>query len=101
MKKRVVEKALIEKGFVKDNRKKHISFRYYTISRVETPVNTIISRGTKKLDIDIKILSAMATQCKLQLKEFRQLIDCTLSRAQYEEILIQKKIIPAQQQFTI
>ena len=96
MKKRDIEKALIEKGFVKDNRKKHISFRYYTASRVETPVNTIISRGNKKMDIDIGLLSVMAAQCKLQLKDFRQLIDCTLSRTQYEELLIQRKIIPAQ-----
>ena len=97
MKKREIEKALTEKGFVKDSRKKHISFRYYTTSRVETPVTTIISRGNKKLDIDIRILSAMATQCKLQLKDFRKLIDCTLSRTQYEKILIQRKIISVQQ----
>ena len=90
IKKRDVEEALTEKGFVKDNRKKHISLRYYTISRVETPVNTIISRGNKKLDIDINILSVMATQCKLQLKDFRLLIDCTLSRTQYEELSTQK-----------
>ena len=83
---------MTEKGFVKDNRKKHIYFRYYTTSRVETPVNIIISCGNKKFDIDIGIFSAMATQCKLQLKDFRQLIDCTLSRTQYEELSIQKKL---------
>ena len=53
---------------MKDNRKKHISFRYYTTSRVETPVNTIISRGNKKLDIDIKILKCNGNSMQIAIE---------------------------------
>ena len=89
-------KALAKKGFVKNDRKKHVYFQYYTSFGQRTEVKTFFSRGTKSKDIDIDLLMEMAAQCKLQLKDFRQLIDCPLSRTQYEELLIQRKIIPAQ-----
>ena len=90
-------KALEKKGFAINNRKKHVYFQYYTTWGERTEVKTFFSRGRKSKDIDIGLLMEMAIQCKLQLKDFRQLIDCTLSRTQYEELLIQKKVIPAQQ----
>ena len=95
MKQRVVVKALVEKGFAKSNRKKHVYYQYCTIWGESTDVKTFFSRGSKSKEIDIGLVKEIAIQCNLSLKEFRLLIDCTLSRTQYEELLIQRKIIPA------
>ncbi|MDI9349347.1 MAG: hypothetical protein QM537_05035 [Candidatus Symbiobacter sp.] len=86
-KQKKTETGLLNKGFVRSDNDHHY-FRYYTIDGRKTDILTKTSHGGK--DIQDDILSLMARQCKLSRKEFLDLIDCPLSREQYEKILTDK-----------
>lgn len=81
-----VAKALCSKGFM-DTGKDHHRFIYYTLSGIKTAVHTKISRGTSHKGISKDNLGRMAKQCRLSNAEFRDLIDCPLSRENYENLL--------------
>ncbi len=84
-----VEKALVAKGF--SCRKSHHSyFVYYTEEGIKTPVRTKTSHGKGGADITPYLISRMAKQCKLRSADFRALVDCSLSRTDYENLLISK-----------
>ena len=89
--KRKVESALIRKGFQR-NDSHHIQFRYIAMNGQVTHVKTKISHGQSR-DIGDKLAGKMARQCFLKLSEFKKLIDCSLSRSQYEEILRNSSVI--------
>lgn len=86
LKRRDVEASLERKGF---SRKEgdHAFFIYYTKSGSKTPVRTKTSHGTSKKDLGEALVSLMAKQCKLTKAEFEQLIECPLSREEYEKKL--------------
>ena len=84
--KRKVESALLRKGFQRNN-SHHIQFHYIAMNGQKTPVRTEISHEPSSKDIGNKIAGKMARQCFLKLSEFKELVDCSLSRSQYEEIL--------------
>jgi len=81
-----VARALCTKGFI-DTGKDHYRFIYYTLSRIKTAVHTKISRGTSHKSISKGVLDLMAKQCRLTNAEFRELLDCPLSREGYEDLL--------------
>ncbi len=80
-----VEKSLLKKGFLSGGGD-HNFFFYHSKAGKKTIVRTKTSHGGK--DIDDNLLSLMAGQCKLTNKDFRLLIDCPLSRDDYEVKLI-------------
>lgn len=84
---RVIEDALKAKGFVR-TQGDHTFFIYYSQDGKKSPVRTKLSYGTSHKDITDNLLSQMAKQCKLTNKDFRNLIDCPLSRSAYEAMLI-------------
>ena len=84
MKKRDVAKGLKGKGFDEDKGRDHIYYTYRTLGGAKTTVSTKISHGSSG-DIDISLLGLMARQCLLPIPSFRRLIDCTLSREDYEQ----------------
>ena len=85
--KRKVEHALESKGFQRTETH-HAQSHYMTKSGQKTLAKTQTSHGRKKnKDIDDNLASSMARQCFLKLNEFKKLIDCSLSRCEYEEIL--------------
>ena len=72
LKRRSVERALVKKGFRKIEDSRHIKFIYYTKSGIKSKVCTIISHGSKSIDIDDNLASVMADQCCIRLKEFKE-----------------------------
>lgn len=80
-----VDISLRKKGFV-HTEGDHDFFIYHTLDGLKTHVHTKTSHG-KSFDISDHLLSQMAKQVKLTSAEFRSLIDCPLSREDYERIL--------------
>jgi predicted RNA binding protein YcfA (HicA-like mRNA interferase family) len=86
LKARDVESALERKGFRKHDGH-HSFFVYYTSDNKRTGVRTKMSHGEK--DIGNRLIGAMAKQCRLSKDDFRNLVECTLTREQYEAVLIE------------
>ena len=80
-----VEKSLLKKGFLPSGGD-HNFFFYPSNAGKKTIVRTKTSHGGK--EIDDNLLSQMAKQCKLTNKDFGLLVDCPLSRDDYEKKLI-------------
>lgn len=83
LERRTVEAALVFKGFQKRDGD-HTFFIYYASSGKKSPVRTKTSHGSGHKDIPDVLVSQMAKQCKLTAKEFRSLVECPLSRKDYE-----------------
>ena len=79
--------GLSGKGFIQDERAKHTYFIYWTADGKKTAVWTYTSRGTKYKTLGDDLVSQMAKQCKLNKGQFCDLVDCPLSRGNYEEFL--------------
>ena len=85
-KRRTVESALERKGF-RRRETHHSIFRYYTEAGERTPVWTKTSHGRTGADIDRGLFKRMASQCKMTIDEFRDLVECPMSRTDYEQRL--------------
>ena len=81
-----MDKSLKEKGFVVES-SHHKYYRYYTISEKKTHIKTKMSHGSRRKDIDKNLESYMAQQCKLSTGDFRKLIECSIDRVAYEELI--------------
>ena len=86
LRRRDIERALERKGF-KRTEGDHSFFVYYTQAGKKTIVRTKTSHGKGGEDIGAPLISRMAKQCKLTSDDFRQLVDCPLSREDYEKRL--------------
>ncbi len=84
--KRKVESSLQKKGF-QETSGDHRFFSYYTIDGKKTEIQTKTSHTPKMKTIPDSLISKMAKQCKLNNKDFSDLIDCPLSREAYEKKL--------------
>ena len=91
-KQRDVESGLRNKGFI-DREGDHTYFIYWSIAGKKSAVFTKTSHGARELNDNL--LALMAQQCKLSKREFINLIDCPLSREEYEAKLISAKYIDA------
>lgn len=80
-----VEKGLLNKGFVAGGGD-HNYFFYYSKAGKKTIIRTKTSHGSR--EIDDNLLSQMAKQCKLSNKDFSLLVECPLSRDDYESKLV-------------
>ena len=78
--------SLQNKGFVKKN-KDHKTFRYIMLDGTGTSIFTHYSHGSSGRDVNDGVLGAMARQCRISSKQFRQLVECPLKRDAYEELL--------------
>ena len=87
-----VEAALESKGFVR-RESDHSHFTYCTERGVQTLVRTKTSHGRRSADIGDRLLSRMAKQCHLSNRQFRNFVDCSLSRHGYERELVAKDIL--------
>lgn len=81
---RTVMAALMRKGFVASEGD-HTYYIYHTTDGRKTIAKTKVSHSGK--DIADGILGMMARQCRLTVPQFRDLVDCPLSRDGYEAIL--------------
>ena len=87
-----VEAALERKGFLR-RESDHSHFTYYTEGGAPTRVRTKTSHGRRSDDIHDKLLSRMANQCRLSKQQFRDFVDCSLSRHDYEGVLVKKGVL--------
>ena len=76
--------ALVRKGFAASEGD-HSYYIYHTADGRKTLAKTKVSHSGK--DIADPILGMMARQCKHTAPQFRNLVDCPLSREAYEDIL--------------
>ena len=81
---KLVMSALERKGFAASEGD-HTYYIYFTADGRKTLAKTKVSHSGK--DIADKTLSMMARQCRLTAPQFRDLVDCPLSREAYEGIL--------------
>jgi hypothetical protein len=88
--KKDINSKLQIKGFEQDYRD-HNCF-YYRNNGQKTNIWTKTSFGSKK-EIDDGLISLMSKQVKLDKKEFMRLIQCTLSKEGYRELLIERGFI--------
>lgn len=89
-KQQVVESALLSKGFRKSDGDHHY-YHYYSLENKKSSVFTKTSHGSRELSDDL--ISKMAGQCKLKKSEFVLLVDCPLSRNDYEKRLIEQGFV--------
>lgn len=80
-----VEKGLLNKGFqIKEG--DHHYFTYFNTQGKKTAVFTKTSHSHN--EISTGLIALMAKQCKVPKQTFEKLIDCPLSRVDYENLLI-------------
>ena len=65
----------------------HIFLVYRRTDGRKTAIRTKLSRGTSHRDVSDAILGQMAKQVRLNKKAFLELVDCSLNRDAYEEIV--------------
>jgi len=87
LRKNKVEKGLKKKGFQEPNPdKSHIVLVYYTLTGDKSRIATRISRGSDP-DIQDCTIARMSKQCQITIPQFRNLVKCPLSQADYEELV--------------
>lgn len=82
--------SLTKKGFIKRDGGKHIGLCYVDSSGRKTIAHTSLSYSHKK--IGEPLLSKMARDCQVDKIDFLHLIDCPLSRDEYESKLREKDV---------
>ena len=80
---RDVEASLLAKGFKKVEGD-HSFFIFHDKTGKKSPVRTKTSHGTSSKQLDDSLVSMMAKQCRLTNKDFKDLVNCPLSRQAYE-----------------
>ncbi|HKN26572.1 MAG TPA: hypothetical protein VJY34_01285 [Roseiarcus sp.] len=81
---RQVLSSLKAKGFFEDREGHHIFLIYETKNGLRTDIRTRVSHQSGGGDITDSLLATMARQVKLSRRGLEQLIDCPLSREEYE-----------------
>ena len=89
-----VEKSILSKGF-QPGGGDHNYFFYHSKVGKKTIVRTKTSHGAR--EIDDNLLAQMAKQCKLSNKDFGLLVECPLSRDDYEVKLVAAGAVAAPQ----
>lgn len=87
-----VESNLTSKGFAKSEGDHHY-FHYYSKAGKKSRVFTKTSHGSK--EITDSLLALMARQCKLTKADFLRLVDCPMSRDEYEATLVTQGLVDA------
>jgi len=83
--------GLKKKGFEDGKSSHHKYYVYHTIEGKVSSVYTYTSHSGKELSDNL--LSQMARQCQLKKGAFLKLIDCPMSRQEYEKELEQKQLL--------
>lgn len=83
----VIQDSFAKKGFQEKLGGNHQRFIYFSLQGKKTAVHTKLSRGTKYKTLSDPLIAQMAKQCKLTKGDFLELVDCPLSREDYEKKL--------------
>lgn len=79
-----IKESLKRKGFLEKDGSDHWRFIYINQQGLKTSVYTKMSRGSKYKTITDNLLGQMSKQCKLPKIDFLNLVDCPLTREEYE-----------------
>ena len=82
-----IEAALVRKGFQK-SAGDHSYFTYHTTQGKKTQIFTKTSHGSGYKVLSDDLVSKMSRQIKLKTAQFGELVSCSLTREQYESMLI-------------
>jgi hypothetical protein len=83
---RTLEAALEDKGFRKREGDHH-HYVYWGLDHKKSMAKTKTSHGGRGATISANLFSQMAKQVHLSTQEFADLVDCPLSRQQYDQLL--------------
>ncbi len=81
-----VQDNLPRKGFDEQDDRKHI-FYHFRHDGKKTHIRTHVSHGSKYKTLGDDLVSTMAKQCKLTTKNFKGLVECTVSHEDYVQLL--------------
>lgn len=87
---KTVMASLEKKGFAVSEGD-HSYFIYHTQAGKKTIVKTKVSHSGK--DLPKSLMAMMAKQCKLTTSDFHNLVDCPLSREEYEGKLAEQGLV--------
>ena len=90
---RDVRAGLTTKGFSVEEGRKHIHFVYEDLEGRTTTARTMLSHGAGGEDISDNLLGRMAREVGLKRADFLNLVDCPMSREEFDA-----KIIAEEQQ---
>jgi hypothetical protein len=84
-----IERGLLRKGF-EQREGDHHYFVYRNLRGEKTALFTKTGHTPKMRDIPDNLLALMARQCRLSKADFLNLVDCPLSREEYERRVSQR-----------
>ena len=85
-----IQESFVKKGFLPKEGGDHWRYIYLSHDGKKTAVHTKISRGSKYKYLSDSLIAQMAKQCRLTKSDFLALVDCPLSRQEYEAKLQQQ-----------
>lgn len=88
---REVVGGLRAKGFAEERQRKHVHFVYEDLHGRTTTARTMVSHDASGVDIDDRLLGQMAKQVGLKKKDFEDLIDCPMSREQFDARIAERE----------
>lgn len=86
---REVRRGLAAKGFVIDEQRRHVVFVYQDLQGRTTTARTMLSHGAGGNDVGDNLLGRMARQVGLDRTDFLRLIDCPMSRQEFDAIIVE------------
>ena len=87
---RKVRASLANKGF-REKPGDHVFLIYHDLDDRQTGIRTKLSRGSRPKDLTPAMQSTMARQCGLSRPEFESLVDCSMSRDDFEFVRRQQQ----------
>ncbi|MGZ9083660.1 MAG: hypothetical protein ACXW3U_16425 [Rhodoplanes sp.] len=87
---REVRSGLAAKGFIVDEQRRHIIFVYEDLEGRTTTARTLLSHASAGSDISDNLLGRMARQVGLASRDFVRLIDCPMSRNDFDAVVTER-----------
>ena len=81
-----IEQSLLNKGFL-GREGDHRYFTYYRLDGKKSAVFTKTNHTPKMREVPDNLIALMAKQCRLNRKQFLDLVDCPMSRELYEKTI--------------
>ena len=83
--------SLPKKGFERSEGTKHTHLLYRNKHGKKLGFSTQVSRGGKYKELGDTLVAAMAAQCGLTKAQFVELVDCSMSRDDYDILVAPKE----------
>jgi hypothetical protein len=81
---RAIRSGLSAKGFEVEENRKHIHFVYVDIEGRTTTARSMLSHAAGGEDVSDNLLGQMAKQVGLKRTEFLEMVDCPMSREDFD-----------------